>query len=51
MYANAHAEVAPMSSKTAPRSQVNKERVIAVTTRDVVKIRCRPYSNGSSGNQ
>lgn len=51
MYANAHALVAPMSSKTAPRSQVSKDIVIAVTIREVVKIKWRFGFQGSSGNQ
>lgn len=51
MYARAQALVAPMSSKTAPKSQVISDRVIAVTTNDVVKIRCRFGLNGSWGNQ
>ncbi len=51
MYARAHALVAPISSKTAPRSQVIKDRVKAVTTREVVKIRWRFGFQRSSGNQ
>ena len=39
MYAKAQALVAPINSKTAPRSHVNRDIVMAVTTRDVVKIR------------
>lgn len=39
MYASAHALVAPISSNTAPRSQVSKAMHIAVKTREVVKIR------------
>jgi len=46
MYAKAQAEVAPMSSKTAPRSQVNNEKLIAETTRPVVNIRWRRELNG-----
>jgi hypothetical protein len=41
MYASAQAEVAPTSSKTTPRSQVMSETVMALTTREVVKIRWR----------
>ena len=51
MYASAQADVAPTNSKTAPRSQVIKDIAIAVTTSDVVKIRCRFMLNGSFGNQ
>ena len=51
MYARAQALVAPMSSKTAPRSQVISDRVIAVMTSDVVNIKCRFGLNGSLGNQ
>lgn len=41
MKASAHAEVAPNSSKTTPRSHVRRERVRADTTRVVVNIKCR----------
>lgn len=41
IYANAQADVAPMSSKTAPKSQVKSERDMADTTREVVNNRCR----------
>ena len=51
MYASAHALVAPMSSKTAPRSQVSSDRVMALTTSDVLKMRWRLGFQGSSGNQ
>ena len=51
MYASAQALVAPISSKTAPRSQVSKANAMAVTTREVVKIRWRLGFHGSSGNQ
>ena len=37
MYAKAHADVAPTSSKTTPRSQVMSETVMAETTREVVE--------------
>lgn len=49
MYAKAAALVAPMSSNTAPRSQVNNAMAIDVTTRDVVNIKCRFILKGSSG--
>ena len=39
MYANAQALVAPINSKTAPRSQVSNDSVMAVMTSDVVKIK------------
>lgn len=39
MYASAQADVAPTSSNTTPRSQVMRETVMALTTRDVVKMR------------
>ncbi len=39
MYANAQALVAPMSSNTAPRSQVSRDMVMAATTREVLKMR------------
>lgn len=39
MYASAQALVAPISSNTAPRSQVIKDRATEVRTREVVKIR------------
>ncbi len=48
MYARAHALVAPINSNTAPRSHVSNDRVMAVTTRDVVKIKCRLGFQGSS---
>lgn len=51
MYANAQALVAPINSKTAPRSQVSRDKVRAVTTREVVKMRCRFGLKRSSGNQ
>ena len=35
----AQADVAPINSNTAPRSHVANERVIAVTTSNVVKIK------------
>lgn len=41
MKANAHAEVAPKSSKTSPRSHVRRESASAETTSDVEKIKCR----------
>lgn len=41
MYASAHADVAPTSSKTTPRSQVMSATIIALTTREVVKMRWR----------
>ena len=49
MYARAQADVAPISSKTAPRSQVSRESAIAETTREVEKIRCRLMFHSSSG--
>ena len=39
MNARAQAEVAPISSNTAPRSQVIRDNAVAVTTREVVKMR------------
>ena len=51
MYAKAHAEVAPTSSNTAPRSHVINDIAIEVTTSDVVKMRCKFILNGSFGNQ
>lgn len=39
MYAKAQALVAPISSNTAPRSHVIKDRATEVRTREVVKIR------------
>lgn len=41
MYARAHADVAPTSSKTMPKSQVIKAMVMAERISDVVKMRCR----------
>lgn len=49
MYANAEALVAPMSSNTAPRSQVTRAIAIEVRTSAVVKIKWRFMLNGSSG--
>jgi hypothetical protein len=43
MYAKAQADVAPISSKTAPRSQVSSDSVMAVTTRE---LRHRQVSAG-----
>jgi len=51
MKASAHAEVAPKSSKTTPRSQVNRESANAEMTSDVDRTKCRFGSNGSSRNQ
>ena len=51
MYANAHALVAPMSSNTAPRSQVIKLMATALVTSALLKIRWRLGLYGSSGNQ
>jgi len=51
MYASAQALVAPINSKTAPRSQVKRAIVMAVTTTDVVKMRWRLGFHCSSGNQ
>lgn len=51
MYAKAQAEVAPTSSNTVPRSQVMSDIAMAVTTSDVVNIRCKFILNGSLGNQ
>lgn len=48
MYARAAALVAPMSSNTAPRSQVIKAMVMADTTSADVKIICRFMLKGSS---
>lgn len=49
MYARAAALVAPISSNTLPRSHVINASTIDVTTREVVKIKCRFGLNGSSG--
>jgi hypothetical protein len=49
MYANAHALVAPISSNTAPKSQVRRDKVIALTTREEVKMRWRLGWKGSVG--
>ena len=49
MYAMAAALVAPTSSNTVPRSHVIRLRMVAVTTRLDVKIRCRFMLNGSPG--
>jgi hypothetical protein len=51
MYANAQALVAPMSSKTAPRSQVIKLIAMALVTSALLKIKWRFGWYGSSGNQ
>ena len=49
MYASAHALVAPMSSKTAPKSQVSRDKSIPVNTRKVVKMRWRAMLCGEVG--
>jgi len=49
MYASAQALVAPMSSNTAPRSHVMRERNIAVKTRAVVKMMWRRAEKGEVG--
>jgi hypothetical protein len=41
MNASAHAEVAPKSSNTMPRSQVRRENASAETTSDVENNKCR----------
>jgi hypothetical protein len=49
MYASAHAEVAPTSSKTTPRSQVRSATDMALMTSEVVKMRWRFGWYGSRG--
>lgn len=49
MYAREAALVAPISSKTLPRSHVINAKIIDVTTKAVVNIKCRWGLNGSSG--
>ena len=39
MNARAQADVAPINSNTAPRSQVIRDNAVAVTTKEVVNIR------------
>lgn len=41
MYASAHADVAPNSSNTTPKSHVMRDIDMAETTRAVVKIKWR----------
>lgn len=49
MYAIAHALVAPTSSNTEPKSQVEMLSTIALMIRLVLKMRCRCMLNGSPG--
>lgn len=51
MYANAQALVAPMSSKTAPTSQVTSAMAVTVTTCAVVMIMCLLRWNGWFGKK
>ena len=51
MYARAQALVAPISSNTAPRSQVSNDSIIAANTRAEVMKRCQFGFQGSWGNQ
>ena len=46
MYAKAQADVAPISSNTAPRSHVMSERDIAEKTRDEVRMKWRREEKG-----
>ncbi len=49
IYANAHAEVAPISSNTAPRSQVNKASDVAARTKPVENSTWRFRFQGALG--
>ena len=51
IYASAQADVAPMSSKTAPRSQVNNDIKTLEKTREVVRRTCREVECGEVGKK